>query len=100
MDEANIKTKKAVITIKYNNLIKKLKELDFLKEIPFPSLEDVDIGEVIFYLKILLIDKDNEYRQNLKTLLLYKKINIDNDEDFEKFHKIVFPFINFIMAFL
>ena len=100
MDEANIKTKKAVITIKYNNLIKKLKELDFLKKIPFPSLEDVDISEVIFYLKILLIDKDNEYRQNLKTLLLMKKIVIDNDEDFEKFHCIVYPFINFIMAFL
>jgi len=100
MDDANGATKKTVITIKYNILIKKLKELDFLKEVPFPSLQDVQISEVIFYLKLLLIDKDNEYRQNLKNLLLMKKIVLDNDEDFEKFHKIVFPFINFIMAFL
>jgi len=74
MDEASKITKKKIIEIKYNNLIKKLKQLDFLKEFPFPCLEDVEISEVIFYLKLLLIDKDNEYRQNLKTLLFMKKI--------------------------
>jgi len=99
MDEANGTTKKKIITIKYNNLIKNLKDLDFLKEVPFPSLEDVQISEVIFYLKLLLIDKDNEYKNNLKNLLLMKKIVLD-EEQFIKFHSIVLPFINFIMAFL
>jgi hypothetical protein len=100
MDSASKQTKKKILEIKYNNLIKKLKELPFMKELPFPPLDEVNMSEIIFYLKLLLINQDDQYRQNLKNLLLLKKVEIETEEQFEEFHSIVFPFIGFIKDFL
>jgi hypothetical protein len=100
MDSADKLTKRKVVEIKYNNLIKKLVLLPFLKEVPLPSLDKIEITETLFYLKLLLTNSDNEYRDNLKNLLVMKKIKLENEEQFEEFHKIVFPFIVFIKEFL
>ena len=101
MNEAKTTTRKQILTIKYNNLVKKLKELEFLKGKCdlFPKLEDIDISDIVFYMQFLFTNNTDEFRENIKSALTLKSIQLTNEE-FEEVHKIVFPFLKFIYEFI
>ena len=101
MDSAKSTTKKQVITIKYINLTKKLKELEFAKNYDsdlFPSLETIDIIDLLFYFQFLFGYTTDKYITNLKTSLKLKNVVL-TDSQFEEVYKIVYPFLIFIKNF-
>jgi len=102
MDSAPKQTRRLVLTVKYNNTVSKLKELDFFKQSEtalFPSLEEVDIGDILFYFQFLFTNPDDEFKGNLTSVLKLKSIEL-NDEQFENVHKVVFPLINFLYTYI
>ena len=101
MNEAKTTTRKQILTIKYNNLIKKLKNLEFLKgkiDI-FPSLDEIAIGDIVFFMKMLFTNNDDEFKQNLKDALALKNIIIE-ESNFLILHAEVYPFLLFLYNFI
>jgi len=101
MDCAPKQTRRLVLTVKYNNTVKKLKELEFFKDSDalFPSLEDVDLGDILFYFQFLFTNPEDEFKTNLASILKLKSIVL-NDNEFEIVHKTVFPLIQFLHTYI
>ena len=94
MDTVNTTTRMKVIKIKLLRLAETLKPLLEEKTI-FPDVEDIDVCDLIFYFSLIFINPEDEYRGNLKILLMTQGVHLDEDL-FEKVHSIIFPFILFL----
>ena len=83
-----VKTTRAkLITLKYNELIKKVE--NYVDSSLFPSLEDIDISDLIFYFsQAFPNNENNDYRENLKDVIEMNNVSI-KEEDFEDIYKIV-----------
>jgi len=101
MNEASCTTRAKVITIKYENMIHKLVPL-FEKEVkipvPFPTLEQYDLVDLLFYFSLLFTNATDEYKENLQSLLSTQAIEV-SPELFREIHLIVFPFIKWLKEY-
>ena len=77
----------------------KLKKFQFLKIDIFPSLDEIAIGDIVFFMKMLFTNNDDEFKQNLKDALALKKIEL-LDNEFEIIHAEVYPFLLFLYNFI
>jgi len=102
MDSASKPTRRLVLTVKYNNTVAKLRELQFFKESYeslFPDLQTVDLGDILFYFKFLFTNPEDEFKSNLTSVLKLKSVQLTN-EQFEDVHKIAYPLINFLYTYI
>jgi hypothetical protein len=84
-------TRKELITIKYNELQKELKQ--FIAVDIFPSLDDIDVADLIFYLALTFPGGPNDdYRTQLKNILSCHNLEY-SEEDFNKIYSIVNHYI-------
>ena len=86
-------TRRKVLQEKYNELIADIRQ--HTNEIIFPSLEDVDLIELIFYFNHFYgaID-ENMYRKTTLDILQVKNIVLD-ESTFDKIYPVVFDFLVF-----
>ena len=86
-------TRRKVLQEKYNELIINIRQ--HTNEIIFPSLEDVDLIELIFYFNHFYgaID-ENQYRKTTLDILQVKNIVLD-ESTFDKIYPVVFDFLVF-----
>lgn len=94
MNDASVMTRAKVIHIKYKRLMDSLHPLLPNKQL-FPNLEEYDLVDVLFYFSLLFVNAEDDYKGNLKTLLLTQGAILD-DDTFEQVHTIVHPFILFL----
>ena len=99
MESASSTTRAKVISIKYNNLMDKLKPLfPSDRALELPKLEEYDLADVIFYFSLVFTNEDNLYKDNLRTLLWTQGLQLEEGL-FEQIHSIVLPFIQFLKTF-
>ena len=80
-------TRKSLITSKYNELITELSL--FVDTSIFPSLEDIDCADLIFYFNLTFPpNQTGDYRQNLLDVIEVNDIEY-TDEQFEKAYEII-----------
>ena len=86
-------TRRKVLQEKYNELIVNIRK--HTNEIIFPSLEDIDLIELIFYFNHFYGSIDeNQYRKTTLDILQVKNIVLD-ESTFDKIYPIVFDFLVF-----
>ena len=86
-------TRRKVLQEKYNELIINIRQ--HTNEIIFPSLEEVDIIELIFYFNHFYGSIDeNQYRKTTLDILQVKNIVLD-ESTFDKIYPVVFDFLVF-----
>lgn len=95
MNDASQTTRGKIIEIKYNSIVQKLQPYFPKDKQIFPTLENYDIADVIFYFSLLFTNETDLYQGNLKNLLLIQGFIFEEDV-FEKIHCIVLPFIQFL----
>ena len=62
----------------------------------FPSLDDYDITDIVFYLNLYFPKgKEEEYINTIEKLMNQKQIEL-NDDDFSKATNLIIDFINFL----
>lgn len=83
-------TRKQLITTKYLELTKELKQ--YINDEVLPSLEDYDICDLLFFINLYLKEINGNYKQSINDLLECKNIKLD-DETFETIYNIIAPFI-------
>ena len=83
-------TRKLLIIEKYNELINKLKE--YITVDIFPSLDDIDIADLVFFVSLNFAGSKNNYQEALKDLIDCHNIKLD-DETFIEVYNVVHPFI-------
>ena len=96
MDTASKDTRKKIIEIKYKNLVSKLQPVlpDDYKNI-FPSLDELDLLDAIYWFNVFFCDSTDKYKNDFKTFLIIKGAELD-EETFEKVYALVLPFIDFL----
>ena len=94
MENASTTTREKVIQIKYKRLMDSLQPLFPDKHI-FPVLEEYDLVDILFYFSLLFVNANDDYKGNLRTLLLMQGVVLD-ETTFEQVHTIVLPFILFL----
>jgi hypothetical protein len=85
-------TRKQVITEQYNTLVLQLKE--YITEPVFPSLDEIDVCDLLFYFNAFFLTNDN-YEDMIEGLLKIKKIDV-TDEQFCSIVNLVTPFLDMI----
>ena len=95
MNNANLNTRRIVITKKYESLIKKLSELPYFDADLFPSLENLDIVNLLFFTGFIFTNASDDYKSDLQNILKLKN-KVLTEEQFEEASKIVLPFIQWI----
>ena len=83
-------TRKLLIIEKYNELINKLKE--YITVDIFPSLDDIDVADLVFFVSLNFAGSNNSYQEALKDLIDCHNIKLD-DKIFLKVYDVVHPFI-------
>jgi len=83
-------TRKLLIIEKYNELTNKLKE--YVDIDIFPSLDEVDVSDLVFFFSLSFSGSKTNYQEPLKDLLDCHSIKLD-DETFKKVYAVVHPFI-------
>ena len=83
-------TRKLLIIEKYNELINKLKE--YITVDIFPSLDDIDVADLVFFVSLNFAGSKNNYQEALKDLIDCHNIKLD-DEIFIEVYNVVHPFI-------
>ena len=87
-------TRKQMITIKYENLKSEL-EL-YIDGSLFPSLDDYNITDIVYYLNLYFPKNgEEEYINTIEKLMNQKGIQI-NDNDITTVTNLIFDFINFL----
>ena len=87
-------TRKEMITIKYENL---KSELELYIDVNlFPSLDDYNITDIVYYLNLYFPENgEEEYINTIEKLMNQKGIQI-NDNDFTTVTNLILDFINFL----
>ena len=89
-----MKTKKDLIIEKYLILKSSLEE--YIDSDLFPSLDDYEITDIIYYLNLYFPKNKEEYYINtIEKLMKQKQIQI-NDDDFSIITNLILDFINFL----
>ena len=83
-------TRAKIISSKYNELVNQLKQ--YIDTDIFPSLEDTDLSDIIFYFNLYFPPKSN-YKENLINVLELGDIKL-SDDDFNNVYNIVLDYIN------
>ena len=83
-------TRKLLIIEKYNELINKLKE--YITVDIFPSLDNIDVADLIFFFSLSFAGSKNNYQEALKDLIDCHNIKLD-DKTFIEVYNVVHPFI-------
>ena len=102
MEDAPKETRRNVIMIKYNNLMKKIKELDFVKEDSLsivPEITRDNLGDVMFFFKFAFTNPADGFRENMKTIMSLQSKETYTDEQFEQLFQLVSPFLLFLSDF-
>jgi predicted nucleic acid-binding protein len=88
------KTRKELIIENYLILKSALEE--FIDGSLFPSLDDYDITDIVYYLNLYFPkNKEEEYINTIEKLMNQKGIQI-NDDDFTTVVNLIIDFINFL----
>ena len=89
-----MRTKKDLITEKYLVLKSSLEQ--YIDSDLFPSLDDYEITDIIYYLNLYFPKNKEEYYINtIEKLMKQKQIQI-NDDDFSTITNLILDFINFL----
>jgi hypothetical protein len=94
MNEATPKTKKQVILIKLKNLEKKVKPFCKSEQFVFPSIEDIDVVDFLFYFNFLFPNGSN-YSDTIKQIITTKDVLIDN-ENINTVIDLIVPFVEWL----
>ena len=87
-------TKKDLIINKYQHLKSQLH--NYIDGSLFPSLDDYDITDIIFYLNLYFArGREEEYIDTIEKLMKQKQIDI-NDDDYTTVVNLIIDFINFL----
>ena len=87
-----MQTRKELISEKYINLKTELENYIDL----FPSLDDYEITDIIYYLNLYFPkNQEEEYINTIEKLMKQKQINI-TDDDFSTVVNLIIDFINFL----
>ena len=87
-------TKKDLIINKYQHLKSQLEV--YIDGSLFPSLDDYDITDIIFYLNLYFAKgREEEYIDTIEKLIKQKQIDI-NDDDYTTVVNLIIDFINFL----
>ena len=87
-------TKKDLIIHMYKYLKSQLEV--YIDGSVFPSLDDYDITDIIFYLNLYFPKgKEQEYINTIEKLMKQKQIDI-NDDDYTTVNNLILDFINFL----
>lgn len=84
-------TRKQLIIEKYSLLIEKLTDTGILGDELFPSLDDMDVSDLIFYFQIQFPDSD-KYTSAIEDLFDCKGIKL-KPKDKTKIINIILPFL-------
>lgn len=95
MNDASVTTREKVIQIKYKRLVDSLAPLFPPEKQVFPNLEEYDLVDVLFYFSLLFVYAEDDYKGNLRTLLMTQGVTLD-EATFDQVHAIVLPFILFL----
>ena len=89
-----VTTKKDLIIENY--LLLKSSLENYIDSNLFPSLDDYDITDIIYYLNLYFPkNKSEQYINTIEKLIKQKKIDID-DDDFSTIVNLIIDFINFL----
>ena len=89
-----MRTKKDLITENYLVLKSSLEQ--YIESDLFPSLDDYEITDIIYYLNLYFPKNKEEYYINtIEKLMKQKQIQI-NDDDFSTITNLILDFINFL----
>ena len=89
-----MRTKKDLITENYLVLKSSLEQ--YIDSDLFPSLDDYEITDIIYYLNLYFPKNKEEYYINtIEKLMKQKQIQI-NDDDFSTITNLILDFINFL----
>ena len=94
MNEATPKTKKQVILIKLKNLENKIKPFCKSEELVFPSVQDIDVVDFLFYFNFLFPNGSN-YSDIVKQIIISKDVLIDN-ENINTVIDLIVPFVEWL----
>ena len=87
-------TKKDLIINKYQYLKSQLEV--YINSNLFPSLDDYDITDIIFYLNLYFPKgREEEYINTIEKLMKQKQIDV-NDDDYTIVNNLILDFINFL----
>jgi hypothetical protein len=84
-------TRKQLITEKYSLLIQQLTETGLLSDDLFPSLDDIDVSDLIFFFQVSFPDS-SKYTSAIEDLLDCKDIRL-KPKDKNKVVNIILPFL-------
>lgn len=84
-------TRKEQIIIKYDSLLKSLKNKAIIDVLP--SLEEMDLIDIIYFFNLYFTT--GCYKENLSFLLEMKSINL-SDGEFNELYDLVLPFIDWL----
>jgi hypothetical protein len=85
-------TRKDLIIQKYNILLNNIK--DYTNELIFPSLDDYEIYELVYFFNIYFTEDDKDYTNKIKEIIRGKELNISDDT-----FNIIYPFIKEFLDF-
>ena len=89
-----MQTRKELISEKYINLKTELE--NYIDSNLFPSLDDYEITDIIYYLNLYFPkNQEEEYINTIEKLMKQKQINI-TDDDFSTVVNLIIDFINFL----
>lgn len=94
MNEATPKTKKQVILIKLKNLENKIRPFCKSEQLVFPSIDDIDVVDFLFYFNFLFPTGSNYY-DAIKQIITTKDILIDN-ENINTVIDLIVPFVEWL----
>lgn len=84
-------TRKELITEQYAILKTQIEQTGLIKSELFPSLNDIDIGDLIYFFQLTFSDSSN-YKESIIDLLECKNIYL-NEKEQEQIVNIIIPFL-------
>ena len=102
MQDLPKETRRKVIMKKYDNLMEKIKKLDFVKEDALdiiPVITPDNLGDVLWFFKFTFTNRADGFRGNMKTIMSLKSSVEYTEEQFEQLFLLVSPFLLFLDEF-
>jgi hypothetical protein len=91
-------TRKELITEQYAILKTQIEQTGLIKGDIFPSLNDIDIGDLIYFFQLTFSDSSN-YKESIIDLLECKNIYLDIKEQ-DKIVNIIIPFLEIFNKYI
>jgi hypothetical protein len=93
-----VKTIGQLIQTKYTQLQQDLLPYTPPNKYIFPSLEDIDLSDLLFFISNMFPINETDYRSQFQDLLDLQGIQLSHSSHFEKVYEIGLPFIQFIRS--